>query len=86
MSQVGFHAQEKQKDPYLSAWVSTAMSGDTFLWLESPMLTHGSNTKASRTASAILNSYFTGTAFQQEAGAMTGVQPGRGLPLLHLLT
>lgn len=73
VSRVGFHVQEKQEDPGLSSWVSTAVFGETTLWLENPLLVHSSKTKASRTASTVLSSYFTGAAFRQEAGAMTGV-------------
>lgn len=80
MTRVAFRAQEKQKEPRLSAWFSTATFGETFLWLESPTLTHRlSNIKASRTASTVLNSYFNGTGFRRVAGAMTGV-PARQRP------
>lgn len=56
--QVGFHAQEKQKDPGLSAWVRTTVFGETALWSENPLLVHSSKTKAYRTASTILSSFF----------------------------
>lgn len=85
MSQMGFHVQEKQKNPSLSAWVTTTIFGEASLWLESPVLTHRSNTKASRTASTILNSYSTGTAFRQEAGATTGVPARQRQSLLFHL-
>lgn len=75
-SQVSFHVQEKQKAPCFSAWVNTAMFGKTSFQLEGPMFSHRSNIKTSRTASTVLNSYFIGTDFREEAGAMTGA-PGR---------
>lgn len=73
VSQAGFHGQEKQKEPGLPAWLSTAGFGETTLCSENPLLVHRSTTKAHRTAATILSSYFTGTALRQGAGAMTGV-------------
>lgn len=46
VSWVGSHAQEKQKDPDLSAWLSTAMFGETTLWLENPLLVHSSTNQS----------------------------------------
>lgn len=46
VSRVGFHAQEKQKGPHLSAWVSTTVFGETTLWPENSLLFYSSTTKA----------------------------------------